>query len=95
MDRGNDSFALLGQVLEQKDDLQSCSRIESSCRLIKEDNTRIGDELHSDGGSFALSTTDTLDECVSHFHISTAHQAQFADQILYDLVFFLLGLVDT
>lgn len=75
--------------------MQGSGGVESSCRLIEEDDTRIGNELHSNRSSFALSTTNALDEGVSDFYVSATHQSQFADQILYDLMLFFLGLVDT
>lgn len=72
MDCRYDCFSLFGKVFEEKDDLEGSGWVETGCGLIKEDDARICDKLHSNRCAFAFSTTNALDESVAHFNVCAA-----------------------
>ena len=88
MDGRNDSFALLGQVLEQEDDLKSSGGIQPSCRFVQENDGRVGNKLNTNRSTFPFSSTDSLDEGIAHLHICAADEPKFVDQILHNPLLF-------
>ena len=60
----DDQVVLLGDVLDEGDDLERGGGVETGRRLVEEEELRAGDELRSDTDTTLLTTGDTLsDRC--------------------------------
>lgn len=60
--RDDDQVVLLGDVLDERDDLEGCGRVETRSGLVKEEQLRAGDELRSDTDTTLLTTGNTLSD---------------------------------
>ena len=61
MDGADNCLALLGQVLHALNDCHGHERIQSTSRLITEQERRIGQHLRSEGQTLAFATGNALD----------------------------------
>lgn len=65
MNRRNDNqVVLLGDILNERNNLERGSRVETGCGLVEEKELRAGDQLRSDTDTTLLTTRDALsDRC--------------------------------
>ena len=88
MDGANNCAILFpGEVAEDLHDVSGSERIQTSGWLIKEDQTRIGDQLDSDGATFALTAGNALNEGSTDAGVSTFRQLQVVDELLNTIQF--------
>jgi hypothetical protein len=83
MDRTDDrSSIFFGQVAEDFHNICGCEGVETRCRLVKEDQTWICDQLDTDGGTLTLATGDTLDKGSTDSRVLTLGQLEIHDELI-------------
>ena len=83
MDCTDHSSSILdSKIAENFHDVCSGERIKTGCRLIKEDQARIGNELDTDGGTLTLTTRDTLDERSTNSSLRAFGELKVMDELV-------------
>ena len=70
------------EITEDFHHVCGCEGIETGGWLIEEDETGIGDQLDTDGGSLTLATGDTLDKRSTDSGIGALSQLQVVDKFI-------------
>ena len=92
MNRRNDNqVVLLGDVLDEGDDLKGSSGIETGSGLVEEEKLRAGDELRGDTDTTLLTTRDTLSDRCSNQVISLTLETESSQERLDTLDALKLG----
>lgn len=83
MNRANDCTTVLpGKISKDFHDVRGCERVKTGRWLIKEDQTRVCDQLDTDGCSFTLTAGDTLDKRTADSGIGALGQLQVVDELV-------------
>jgi len=70
-----------GEVTQNLHHVRGGEGIETGCWLIEENETGVGDQLDTDGGSLTLAAGDTLDERSSDSGVLALCQLKICDKL--------------
>lgn len=87
----NDCSSRFGQLVQETDQVQSCSWVQTSCRLVQKDNWGINQKLKSDWGSFLLTARNSSNSVVPDVSVFTSAQTQKVYNFVDDFNFLLLS----
>ena len=80
--RNDDQVVLLGNVLDEADNLEGSCRVETGSRLVEEEELGAGDKLRSDTDTTLLTTRDTLSDRCSDQVISLTLETESSQERL-------------
>jgi len=81
MDRANDCASILdSEITKDFHDVCSSERIKTSCWLVKEDQTRVSDQLDTDGSTLTFTTGHTFNKRSSNSGVRALSKLKIVNQ---------------
>ena len=94
MDGGDHSSSSSGQVTKRLNHRGSSEGVQTCGRFIQENQVRVCDQLHTNGGSLSFSTRHSLNKRATNLSVLALVKSEFSNDLINSVDLFLMSTLE-